>query len=179
MTINIFWGLTIILFFLRLLSFILSFPNNFDNLWRPGGFESLPPFVSIVLIIVSITALVVFIRKLKQTDVRTANIFFIYFALSFVSVSLFNRTIANTNITYLMLLIAADNPLEAILPNMTLDFIYDSPYILWCLVIMALIYWVCRTIKHIEYSIPFWIIPFCLLGFHSNDFLIVYWQYWE
>ena len=75
MTISLVLCLTVILFFIRLLSFIFSFPNNFDNLWRPGAFVSLPSIVSWLLIIVSIVVLVVFIRKLKQTDSKTGNIF--------------------------------------------------------------------------------------------------------
>ena len=173
MTISLVLCLTVILFFIRLLSFIFSFPNNFDNLWRPGAFVSLPSIVSWLLIIVSIVVLVVFIRKLKQTDSKTGNIFFFYLAVSFVSLSLFYRTIENTNITYLMLLIAADNPLSAILPNLTIDCLYESPYILWSLGLMLIIYYICWKNNHIEYSIPFWIIPFSLLGFHNNDFTII------
>ena len=173
MTISLVFGLTIILFFIRLLSFVFSFPNNFDNLWRPGAFVSLPSIVLWLLVIVSIVTLAVFVRKLKQTDCKTGHIFFIYLAVSFVSVSLFNRTIENTNITYLMLLIASENPLSAILPNLTLDCLYESPYVLWMLGLMVLIHLVCWKSNHTEYSIPFWIIPFSLLGFHSNDFTII------
>lgn len=173
MTLRKVWALTIILFFIRLLSFIFSFPNNFDNLWRPGDFESLPSVISWVLIIVSIVTLAVFVRQLKQTDNRTVNIFFIYFAVSFVSLSFFNRTIENTNITYLILLIASNNPWEAILPNLSLDCFYESPYIIWSLGLMTLVYYFCRKGNHIEYSIPFWIIPFGMLGFHSNDFTVI------
>ena len=173
MTINNFLSLTLILFFLRLFSFVLALPGNFDNIWRPGEFEVFPPIVSWILIIISIIALVFFIKKLKQTDDKTKKCFFIYFAVSFVSVSLFYRTVENTNISYLMLLMISDDPFSAISSNIILDCFFDPPYVVWSLGLMFFIYYICIKFKHLEYSIPFWIIPFSLLGFHRNDFTVI------
>ncbi len=173
MTINNVLSLTLVLFFLRLLSFILALPGNFDNIWRPGEFYLFLPVVSWGLIIISIITLVFFIKKLKQTDDRIKKSFFIYFALSFVSVSLFNRTLENTNISYLMLMMISDDPFSAISSNIMLDCFYEPPYIVWSLLLMFFIYYICSKSKHIEYSIPFWIIPFSFLGFHKNDFTII------
>lgn len=166
-------GLTFVLFFIRLICFYFELPNNFEIIWRPGRFESLPSVVYFILIIVFMATTIFFIKKLKNTTNKIKNSFFIYFSISFIFLSFFSKTINDSKINYLLLLFNSESPFSDLYPNLILDSFFDTPYIVWSILFMILIYWVCKKYQHIEYSIPFWIIPFSFIGFYKNDFTII------
>lgn len=170
---NNLFSLTIILLFIRLVFFSIGLPKNFDNLWRPGLFNSLPSVFSWILILVAVVTIIFFIAKLKKTDNKIKNSFFIYFTLSFILLSFLNGTVNETNISYLFLLFTSDSPFSAIYPNLILDWFFDPPYIFWSLIFMAIIYFGCKKINRLEYSIPFWLIPFSFISFHKSDFTTI------
>ena len=173
MTLNHIISLAFVVFFIRFVCFAFELPNNFEIMWRPGRFESLPLLVFWVLVIVFTSTIIFFIRKLKNTDDKIKNSFFIYFSIIFVFLSFFSKTINDTKITYLLLLFNSQSPFSDIYPNLILDSLYDMPYIAWSMLFMILIYVFFKKYHHIEYSIPFWIIPFSFIGFYKNDFTII------
>ena len=174
MTINSLLGLALTLSFIKLMAFGISLPKNFDNLWRPGAFTSFPSSIYWIMAIIAVITLFVFIKKLSKTENKIKNYFFLYFAISYISLSLFNRTLGETNITYLFLLTTSDSSLSEIFPNIVLDLFFEPPYIFWFLIVMSVIYYIGYKFKHIEYSIPFWIIPFLFIDYRTNDMVVTF-----
>ena len=166
-------GLVLSIFIVRISSFYISLPKNFDNIWRPGNFKDMPASVYCITAIISAIAGYIFLNGLRESDDGVKKSFFHYFAISFVSVSLFKRTFVQTNITYLVLIFASRLKLSDYLSDLILDCFFEPPYIVLSLIAMYFIYYICKRHKHIEHSIPFWIIPFYFIGFHKFDLSIL------
>ena len=168
------YNLAFALFLIRLVSFIFTLPSNFDNLWHPGSFSSFPSFIYWILAFIAIIAVYIFTKKISKTSEKIQNSFFIFFGISFLTLSLFNKSIPDddTNYSYLFLYESYSNfskYISDIFPNLILDLFFDVPYIAWSLGFMAIVYIICKKYKHIEYAIPFWIIPFSFIKFRSSD----------
>ena len=173
MSFNHILSLTFVLFFIRLISFGICLPKNFDNLWQPGAFNSFSPLIYFFAFVFGIITLIIFIKKLGKTENKIKNSFFIYIVISYISLVLFNRiVIEGSTINYLFILNSSSSPFTAIKPYFVLDCFFEPPYIAWGLIILGIIYYICLKYNHIEYSIPFFIIPFCLFDFHFNDLII-------
>lgn len=166
--------LVILLFSIRLLLFLFGFSNNFDNLWRPGSYYfNFPTTIYVLLIGLLIYTFYIYIKRLKNTDNKIKNSLCGYFFISYFFLSLFNRFFIKKHFTYLYLLLNSNTKIADIAPCFTLDLIYEPPYILWSLLFMGIIYFVCKKYNKIEYSIPFWVIPLLFIDFITNDIITV------
>ena len=165
-------GMLITLFLIRIFSFLAATPNNFDNLWRPRIFDLFPTAIIVILFLLIAYVLYRFTKELGSTDNRIKTHYFAYIGISYIFLSLFNRTILNFPFSYLYLLQHAKVGLEAIAPSLLLDLFFEPPYIFWALLLMGIVFVVCRKHNHIEYAIPFWAIPIAFIFCVNNDAII-------
>ena len=165
-------GMLLTFFLIRILSFSAAFPNNFDNMWHLGGLNIFPQAVITVLLILAAYVLFCFTQKLGKAEDRTKTAFFAYIGISYIFLSLFTRTILNMPFSYLFLMQYMKMKFSIIIPNLVLDLFFEPPYSFWFLVLMGIIFFICKKLNHIEYAVPFWIIPFYFIECPANDAIV-------
>lgn len=158
--------------FIRLVSFAITLPKDFDNLWRPGALSSFPSWILIFIGIVTVYTIYQLVTKLKETNQNIKKAFFFYFGLAYIFMSFFNRAILGYNRSYLYLLHSIDITLDEVMANYILDLFFEPPYIFWFLLFMGFVFYLTNKKNCLEYAIPFWVIPFCYTKFIYNDAII-------
>lgn len=158
------------LLLIRVISFAVAVPNNFDNLWRPSHFNSFSTLITVILVLFAAYVLYIFTKELgKSNDNRIKTNYFIYTGISYLFLSLFHRTILNFPYSYLYLLQNTEVNISAISPSLILDLFFEPPYIFWCLTFMGIVFALCKKNNHIEYAVPLWLIPIAFIFCPYND----------
>ena len=171
MSINNFLSLTLALFFIRIVCFVLCIPNNFDNLLKPGGFSSFSPVIYLLLFALASITLIKFVKQIGKANTKTQKAFFFYFLFIYLSYLLFNRIILKGSLDYLFILNYSNSCFDDIFPNLILDCFFEAPYAIWNLIFIGIVYWICQKHHHIEYTFYFWVIPFTFLQYLFNDLI--------
>ncbi len=166
------FGMLITFFLIRILSFAAAIPNNFDNLWRPSGFSSFPQALIAGLFILGIYVFYRFTKELSHTDNAIKTSYFAYMGVSYIIISLFNRTILNFPFSYLFLMQNMKIGFSEIIPSIVLDMFFEPPYSFWALGFMGIVFYLCKKHNHIEYAIPFWILPIAFVFCAANTPII-------
>ena len=161
-----------ILSFIRIVSFAISFPNNFDKIWKPGNFQLFSTPLIIFIIITILFTIYKLVIELKKNSDRTKTSFFIYIAVMYLFLSFFNRVFLNIQCSYIHILEIAPVSFSDSLPYIYLDFFYEPPFTFWSILLMAIIYFIFKKANKLEYAVPFWIIPLSLLDFPCNDIIL-------
>lgn len=172
MSINKYLSIVFILSFIRFIIFIISFPNNFDNVWKPGIFASFPYYLVYIIVIGIAYTVYKLILELKQANNAVKNTFFCYLAIMYFFLSFFNRTFLDVKCSYIHLIEIFPITYDYLLPFINLDLFFEAPYTFWSILFMLLVYCALKKINKTEYTIPFWFIPISLVEFPCNDIIL-------
>lgn len=157
----------------KTISFILNFDAQFVTIWRPVGIVNPTPHQPYLVIIALLAFFYPFNKKFKMAPPKIQKATLAFLCGSWLFQSLFTRKL-HLNFSYLHFLKLNVLPLEDFLDLITVDALFDAPYIVPSLIYFLAVYLIAQNFNLIKHSLYLYFLPFFLLNYTFTSLNIIF-----